>query len=219
MDEEAASRPVRASGDDLTLRLLAPFDRPAAEPPPPCLIDLMNLLDEAERRKVSSQFKQDLIAALPALRGYARTIERDLARADDLVQETSLRAWTHRDSFDDGGNMKAWLFTILRNAARSQMRKSSREVEDVDGAYAGRVATRGDQEGHLEFLELEIALAKLPADQREAIILVCAGGVTYEEAASMTGATEGALKTRVSRARATLIKLTGFDPTLAPGAA
>ena len=157
---------------------------------------------------MSSRFKHDLIEALPALRGYARTFERDAARADDLVQETSLRAWSSRDRFEPGSNMKAWLFTILRNTARSQHRRASREVEDVDGGYADQLTIEGGQESHLEYLELENALQRLPEDQREAVVLICASGVSYEEAAQITGATQGALKTRVSRARARLVELT-----------
>lgn len=153
----------------------------------------------------------ELRRLLPQLRGYARTFERDAARADDLVQEAVLKAWEKRSQFHKGGNLKAWVFAILRNTARSQFRKSAREVEDVDGAYAETLTTGGMQQGRLESLELQSALAGLRPEQREAVILICACGVSYEEGARIAGVTVDALKTRVSRGRKRLLELSGAD--------
>jgi RNA polymerase sigma-70 factor (ECF subfamily) len=132
-------------------------------------------------------------------------------QADDLVQETLMKAWNHQNSYENGTNLRAWLYTILRNEFYSQIRKRRREVEDADGEYAGKVATAGGQEGNLEMADLRLALAKLPEDQREAIILVGASGFSYQEAAQISGTAIGTVKSRVSRARDRLAALLGGD--------
>lgn len=171
------------------------------------------------REDPPDEFKTVLIETLPALRGFARTFERNPARADDLVQETMVKAWAKRDTFQPGTNMKAWLFTILRNAYISQFRKKRREVEDVDGAMTERLSEKGRQEGHMAFLDLRDALAKLPEDQREAVVLVGASGLSYDEAAAVTGVAAGTVKSRVSRARRRLGELMGeLDASQGAGA-
>ena len=122
-------------------------------------------------------------------------------RADDLVQETLLRALANIDSFQPGTNMSAWLFTILRNLFRSEYRKRRREVEDTDGSYAETLKSHPEQQGRVEFEEFRAALAKLPPDQREALILVGASGFSYEEAAAICECAVGTIKSRVNRAR------------------
>jgi RNA polymerase sigma-70 factor, ECF subfamily len=133
----------------------------------------------------SNQFRDDLIAAIPGLRAFGISLTARADRADDLVQETLMKAWKHHDSFEQGTNMKAWLYTILRNEFYSQLRKRSRELEDADGHYSGRVATQAPQHGYLDMADLKEALQKLPDDQREAVILVGASGFSYEEAAEI----------------------------------
>jgi RNA polymerase sigma-70 factor (ECF subfamily) len=128
-------------------------------------------------------------------------------RADDLVQETLVKAWNHLDSFEQGTNLKAWLFTILRNAYFSELRKSKREVADSDGALAARLSVPAEQQGHLELMDLNNALAQLPPDQREALILVGAEGFSYEDAATISGCAVGTVKSRVNRARAKVSEL------------
>ena len=118
-----------------------------------------------------------------------------------------MKAWKHYDSFEPGSNMKAWLYTILRNEFHTQLRKRKREVEDVDGFYSNRVAVHAEQEGHLDMADLRSALANLPEDQREAIILVGASGFSYEEAAEICSVAVGTIKSRVNRARARLAVL------------
>jgi RNA polymerase sigma-70 factor, ECF subfamily len=157
--------------------------------------------------KLSSQFRDDMIAAIPGLRAFGVSLTSRSDRADDLVQETLMKAWKHHDSFQDGTNMKAWLYTILRNEFYSQLRKRRREVEDADGHYSSRVAVQAEQHGHLDMADLKSALAKLPEDQREAIILVGASGFSYEEAASICNVAVGTIKSRVNRARRKLSEI------------
>jgi len=145
-----------------------------------------------------------VLAAVPSLRAFAISLSGNVDRADDLVQETLLRALANIDSFEPGSNMPAWLFTILRNLFRSEYRKRRREVEDADGSYAQSLKSQPEQTGHVEFQEFREALAKLPPDQREALILVGASGFSYEEAAEICGCAVGTIKSRVNRARARL---------------
>jgi RNA polymerase sigma-70 factor, ECF subfamily len=159
----------------------------------------------------SNQFREDLIAAIPGLRAFGISLTARADRADDLVQETLMKAWKHHDSFEPGSNLKAWLYTILRNEFYSQVRKRSREVEDADGIYSSRVALQAEQHGHLDMADLQIALLKLPEDQREAIILVGATGFSYEEAANICKVAIGTIKSRVNRARNKLGELLQID--------
>src|SRR5512147_1255949 len=128
--------------------------------------------------------RKAVLSAVPSLRAFAISLCGNVDRADDLVQETLLRALANIDSFQPGTNMSAWLFTILRNLFRSEYRKRRREVEDADGSYAESLKSHPEQNSHLEFKEFKTALAKLPPDQREALILVGASGFSYEEAAT-----------------------------------
>src|SRR5437879_12457667 len=128
-------------------------------------------------------------------------------RADDFVQQTLLRSMSNIDSFQPGTNMSAWLFTILRNLFRSEYRKRRREVEDGDGRLAGNLKSQPEQPSHLEFEEFRTALAQLPPDQREALVLVGASGFSYEEAAQICGSAIGTIKSRVNRARMRLAEL------------
>src|SRR5512146_2884896 len=121
---------------------------------------------------LTNQLKNDILAAVPNLRAFAISLSGNTDRADDLVQETLLRAIANIDSFQPGSNLPAWLFTILRNLFRSDYRKRRREVEDADGTYAQRLKTQPSQSSHLEFEEFRVALDKLPQDQREALILL-----------------------------------------------
>src|ERR1700732_2427702 len=115
-----------------------------------------------------SSVRDAMLAAVPSLRAFAISLCGNVDRADDLVQETLLRALANIDSFQPGTNMSAWLFTILRNHFNSEYRKHRREIEDWDGSYAESLLSHGEQTGHVEFEELRIALAKLPSEQREA---------------------------------------------------
>jgi RNA polymerase sigma-70 factor (ECF subfamily) len=155
--------------------------------------------------------RKAVLGAVPSLRAFAISLCGNVDRADDLVQETLLRALANIDSFQPGTNMSAWLFTILRNHFRSEYRKRRREVEDSDGHYAESLKTQPDQYGQVEFKEFHQALAQLPADQREALILVGASGFSYEEAAHICECAVGTIKSRVNRARTRLAELMEID--------
>jgi RNA polymerase sigma-70 factor, ECF subfamily len=146
-----------------------------------------------------------------SLRAFAISLSGNIDRADDLVQETLLRAIANIDSFQPGTNMSAWMFTILRNLFRSEYRKRRREVEDTDGSYAESLKSHPEQGSRLEFQEFRGALAKLPPDQREALILVGASGFSYEEAAHICGCAVGTIKSRVNRARTRLADLLSIE--------
>ncbi len=151
--------------------------------------------------------KQQLVAALPVLRAFARSLSGNRDRADDLVQETLARALANWDKFQQGTNLHAWLVTILRNQFYSEGRKRRREVEDVDGAMAAQLSDRPRQIGHIEVGEFVRALQTLPDEQREALLLVGASGFSYEETADICGVRVGTIKSRVSRARSRLEEL------------
>jgi len=157
--------------------------------------------------------RDDILRTVPSLRAFAVSLSGNVDRADDLVQETLLRALANIDSFRPGTNLSAWLFTILRNQFRSEYRKRRREVEDADGKYAERLKVQPEQLGKIEFNELRAALAQLPDDQREALVLVGASGFSYEEAAEICGCAVGTIKSRVNRARNRLADLMSMSGT------
>ena len=158
-------------------------------------------------------FKQELVGAIPNLRAFANALCGDTNLANDLVQETLLKAWTSHERFTVGTNMRAWLFTILRNTYFSVHRKGRREIRDEEGEIAGKLVTQPDQLIHLEMIEFRKALDLLPPDQREALVLVGAEGFSYEEAAEITGCAVGTIKSRVNRARGRLVELLDMTST------
>ena len=160
---------------------------------------------------VSKALREDLLASIPNLRAFAVSLAGNSERADDLVQETLMKAWAKFDTFQEGTNLRAWLFTILRNEFYSQVRKRGREVEDAEGSYAARLASQPAQIGHMDMSDFREALAQLPADQREALILVGASGFSYEEAAEICDCAVGTIKSRVSRARTRLAELLSLE--------
>ncbi|PVM82947.1 sigma-70 family RNA polymerase sigma factor [Caulobacter endophyticus] len=152
-------------------------------------------------------FKAELIEVVPRLRAFARSLAGDAHAADDLVQDTLLKAWNARESYVVGTNMKAWAFMILRNQFYSGKRRSWRLLE-LDQETAERTLVAAD-DAHavLDLDDLRRGLALLPEEQREALILVGAGGLSYDEAATITGVVVGTVKSRVSRARASLARI------------
>lgn len=156
---------------------------------------------------VSQNLRDELVASIPSLRAFAVSLSNRPERADDLVQETLVKAWSNLGSFTEGTNLRAWLFTILRNAFYSEFRKRRHEVEDADGAMAAKLATLPGQVSHMDLQDFRAALGKLPADQREALILVGASGFSYEEAAGICNCAVGTVKSRVNRARNRLAEL------------
>ena len=169
-------------------------------------------------------FKRDLLAVLPNLRAFAVSLCGNSDRADDLVQDAILKAWGAQTSFKPGTNIRAWVFTILRNEFYSQMRKKGREIQDSEGYFTENMAVHPGQYGALDLRDFSEALTELPEDQREALLLVGASGFSYEEAAEICGCRTGTIKSRVSRARSRLQELLdingesdyGPDATSAP---
>lgn len=160
---------------------------------------------------VQAAVREALLGAVPSLRAFAISLSGNVDRADDLVQETLLRAMANIDSFHPGSNMPAWLFTILHNLFRSEYRKRRREVEDVDGSYVESLKSQPEQHSRMDFKEFRIALGMLPPDQREALLLVAASGFSYEEVAAICDCAVGTIKSRVFRARARLAALLSVD--------
>lgn len=150
------------------------------------------------------EIREELIRQIPNLRAFAVSLSGNAERADDLVQEALMKAWANIEMFQPGTNMRAWLFTILRNVYYSDFRKKRREVEDADGKFAANLASHPEQMGHLDMADFKRALATLAPDQREALVLVGASGFSYEEAAEICECAVGTVKSRVNRARAKL---------------
>ncbi len=153
---------------------------------------------------MSIEFETELLAILPRLRATAFLFTRNRASADDLVQDSLLRALVAQDSYALGTNLSAWLYRLMRNRFISGLRKREFATVSLDEPEAIAVGLLGDQEAHLARLELERELARLPAAQREAVLLIGASGLSYEEAALAMGCSVGTVKSRVSRGRETL---------------
>lgn len=146
-------------------------------------------------------FREDLLGLLPDLRRFAQSLAHGADQAEDLVQETLLKAWQNQKRYRPGTNLKAWTFTIMRNQFYTEKRKSRREVEDVDGAAAGQLIELADQLHRVALREVWSRIRTLPEAQQEALLLVAAQGMTYEEASEVLGCQVGTVKSRVSRAR------------------
>jgi len=184
--------------------------------PPPAFTDASPVSTHALRSafwatEADAEFRADLLAATPSLRAFAFSLVGDRSRADDLVQDTLLRAWQRRDRFEPGTCLQAWAFTLLRNLFYSECRKRKREVEDVDGLFAATLSTPPEQLGRIEVAALRCALMQLSDEQREAVLLNGAEGLTYEEAAQVCGVAIGTIKSRVNRARRHLAQLLAVE--------
>jgi RNA polymerase sigma-70 factor (ECF subfamily) len=155
--------------------------------------------------------QQQIIALQPNLRAFAMSICGNASKTDDLVQETLLRAITKIDTFQPGTNLGAWLTTILRNCFLSDLRKHRNEVEDAEGSYALALRVAPEQESSLEFKEFRVALSEIPFDQREALLLVCAAGLSYEETAAICRTNIGTIKSRINRARSRLAAVLSIE--------
>jgi RNA polymerase sigma-70 factor (ECF subfamily) len=167
--------------------------------------------DGTSAAKADADFRADLLSATRNLRAFALSLVGDADRADDLVQDTILRALQKRDRFEPGTKLQAWVLTLMRNLFYSEYRKRKREVEDVDGLFAAKLSVVPEQPGRVEFAELRSALMRLSDEQREAVLLIGAEGLSYEEAAVVCGTKVGTIKSRVNRARKRLAELLGHD--------
>ncbi len=154
-----------------------------------------------EQAQADHEFKTEITALIPQMRAFARSLCRDATAADDLAQDALLKAWNNRASYEPGTNMKAWTFMILRNQFYSDKRRSWRSSQ-LDPEVAERtLEAASNPMAALELDEVRRALACLPDDQREALILIGAGGLSYEEVSEICGCAVGTIKSRVSRAR------------------
>ncbi|MBP6878945.1 MAG: sigma-70 family RNA polymerase sigma factor [Phenylobacterium sp.] len=154
-----------------------------------------------------TEWRNEVVAMIPALRAFAWSLSHNGSDADDLVQDTLIKAWSNRDKFEPGTNLRAWLFTILRNTYYTQVIRRRREVRDETGEYANNMRTPPTQDWSIAMRALQAGLAQLPDEHREALILVGAAGLSYEEAAEICGCALGTIKSRVNRARARLLKI------------
>lgn len=152
--------------------------------------------------------RDDIALHIRDLRAFPMSLARNHATADDLVQDTIVKAWAKFEKFTVGTDLRAWLFTILRNTFFS--RKISREVADPDGVFAGKISVLPQHDGLLALREFQGSFDRLSAEHREVLMLVGANGYSYEEAAQMMGVATGTLKSRVSRARAQLTRFMGM---------
>jgi RNA polymerase sigma-70 factor (ECF subfamily) len=155
----------------------------------------------------AADVRERIVELLPNLRAFARTLVPDSTMADDLVQETVVKAFANLDRFQAGTNLQAWLFTILRNSFYTEIRRRRGEVEDVDGRHAEAVADDPVQASELDARDFRRAMATLSREQREALILVGPAGFSYEEAAEICGCAVGTVKSRVNRARLRLTEV------------
>ncbi|GJD63182.1 sigma-70 family RNA polymerase sigma factor [Methylobacterium frigidaeris] len=154
-------------------------------------------------------FRHDLLAEVPRLRRRALTLCNDRTRADDLVQETLLKAWAAQARFVPGTHLSAWLYTILRNSFYSEHQKRAREVGDPDGLFAASLVSLPAQYGHLDLRDVQGALDRLVPDQREALLLSAVHDLSYEDIATAMECQVGTVKSRINRARARLAEMLG----------
>jgi RNA polymerase sigma-70 factor (ECF subfamily) len=171
------------------------------------LIERARAALRSKQKCQTAQLREQILGLLPILRAFALSLTNDPSRADDLVQDTILRAWPHLNHFRRGTNLEAWLFTILRNSFYSEFRSRRREVEDADSTYVRRLKVQPEQEFKLFLNDVRKAVERLPLEQREALILVGGQGETYEDVAPICGVTVGTMKSRVNRARTRLVEL------------
>lgn len=159
-------------------------------------------------------FGEQMVAQMPYLRAFAVSLSGSYSVADDLVQDTLIKAWSHADSFAPGTNFRAWLVTILRNTYFSQYRKRAREVQDSDNVHAEQIPVKGGQESTVTMQDVQKALNKLAPEHREILLMIGITELSYEEAAQVCGIAVGTVKSRLTRARAKLAEhlgLTGFN--------
>jgi RNA polymerase sigma factor (sigma-70 family) len=193
---DVCAQPLPGLFDDLLAKLNSDDDEDADEAAD---------LDVPEPRALSDEeFKVELAQVIPHLRAFGRSLSGSRDLADDLVQETLLKAWAARERFQAGTNMRAWTFIILRNLFLSQMRRARFKGEWDDFTAGKLLAAPAGQDRQVELSDLQRALLQLPQAQREALILVGAGGFAYEEAAAICNCAVGTIKSRVARGRAAL---------------
>ncbi|MBL1255277.1 MULTISPECIES: sigma-70 family RNA polymerase sigma factor [Methylocystis] len=161
----------------------------------------------------NATFGEQMVAQIPYLRAFAISLSGSYSVADDLVQDTLVKAWSHADSFEPGTNFRAWLVTILRNTYFSQYRKRSREVQDSDNVLAEQIPVKGGQESNVTMQDVQKALDKLAPEHREILLMIGITELSYEEAAQVCNIAVGTVKSRLNRARAKLAEHLGLNGT------
>ena len=188
--------------------LAATYAQDSVQPPiADRFAELLTLLDAAFGKAQDGRektFQTSLLAMVPNLQRFARSLLRNPVGADDLLQNTLLRAWRSRASFAPGTNLEAWLFTIMRNQFYNEHRKRGREVQDEDGTQAERMVSLPEQGGHLDLSDVRTALDRLAPSMRQALVLVAIENLTYEQTATVMNCQIGTVKSRVWRARTQL---------------
>lgn len=175
------------------------------------LLEQLSATLAAHGEALSAEVRAGMAAEMPALLRFALSLTRDRVRADDLVQETLMRGWRSRHTYEAGTNLGAWLIMILRNTFYTHHRKRVYEVEDPDDRYAATLSIAPAQEDGLNLQDMHAALAQLSAEHRETLVLVVLNELSYEEAATVMGCPIGTIKSRVSRARDRLAQLLGHE--------
>ncbi|MFO1239742.1 MAG: sigma-70 family RNA polymerase sigma factor [Sphingomonadaceae bacterium] len=162
---------------------------------------------EPETEDPDKLFRDQLVDLLPSLRAFSRGLCGHREMADDLAQDTVMRAWAARASYLQGSNFRAWMFMIMRNQFYTTIRKNAR-MTSLDPEVAERVLVVAPaQQDGLNVEDVAKALQKLPAEQREVLLLIGANGLSYEEAAEVTGCAMGTIKSRLARGRTALAAL------------
>lgn len=161
-----------------------------------------------------AEFRTGLLSLIPFLRAFSRSLCGDRELADDLAQDALAKAWQARSSFRPGSNLKGWLFTILRNEFYSNRRRAWRQVPWDEDASEQTLSTKGEQTWAVLLSDTTRMLFSLPLEQREALILVGAGGFSYEDAAKIANCAVGTIKSRVARARKALMAAVDGESSL-----
>jgi RNA polymerase sigma-70 factor (ECF subfamily) len=214
LDLSASAAPDISIQDHLDHHFRASDGNPAEGKPSSKLAQLLDQrvrVVHADPTPPDQAFADGIVTSLPSLRSFAVSLTRSVDQAEDLVQETVLRAIHKQEKFEPGTNLQAWLLAILRNLFCSTCRRSKREVEDADGSYAATLISIPDHEDRIMLKALAAALATLPEGQRKAILLVGAEGMSYEAAAQALGCAVGTIQSRVNRARNRLAELMGLE--------
>lgn len=155
--------------------------------------------------------EQQIVECLPKLRAFALSLTYNTTAAEDLIQETALKAFANLDKYREGTNLIAWLFTIMRNSFHTQYRRNKRMVEDADGSWAAKLASSPSQDDHIDCQMMRAALTQVPDKLREALFMVAVSGLSYEEAGRIMNVACGTIKSRVHRARKLLGQLLAIE--------
>jgi RNA polymerase sigma-70 factor (ECF subfamily) len=182
----------------------------SASAPIEALLERLDAVLAARGETLTAEVRAGLTAEMPSLMRFALSLTKDPVRADDLVQETLLRAWRSRQTYQADTNLAGWLAIILRNTFYSIHRKHLHEVEDPDEAYAAMLSVAPAQEHGLRLQDMQTAMTQLSPTLREALVLIVLNDLSYEQAAAAMGCNIGTIKSRIFRARERLAQILGY---------